>query len=113
MDPATGLPLPGQGYGKKLTGGNHARIEGAYILYSPESDYYYLFLSFGGLAADGGYNIRIGRSRDPDGPYHDAAGNDLIEARGAPGTIFDDASIEPYGVKLMGNWQFLSAPRSS
>lgn len=109
MDETTGLPFPGQGYGNKLTGGNHARIEGAYVVYSPESRYYYLFLSFGGLAADGGYNIRVGRSRNPDGPYFDAAGNNLLEAAGRPGTIFDDESIEPYGVKLMGNWQFQPA----
>lgn len=57
MDPATGLPLPNQGYGKKLIGGHHARIEGAFMLYSPESAYYYLFLSFGGLDSNGGYNF--------------------------------------------------------
>ena len=91
LDPATGFPLPDQGYGKKLIGGNHSRIEGAFILYSPESDYYYLFLSFGGLDANGGYNIRLGRSRHPDGPYFDAAGNELTNVAGAPGTLFDDA----------------------
>ena len=48
MDPETGFPLEGQGYGKKLLGKNHARIEGPYILYSPDTEYYYLFLSFGG-----------------------------------------------------------------
>ena len=50
MDTETGFPLPGQlnsGLGKKLLGGNHARIEGPYIMYSPDTDYYYLFLSFG------------------------------------------------------------------
>ena len=51
LNTTTGLPLAGQGYGKRLLGGNHARIEGAYILYSPASKYYYLFTSFGGLAA--------------------------------------------------------------
>ncbi|HEX2855208.1 MAG TPA: glycoside hydrolase family 43 C-terminal domain-containing protein [Opitutaceae bacterium] len=107
MNPITGLPLAGQGYGKKLIGGNHARIEGAYILYSPESAYYYLFLSFGGLNANDGYNIRVGRSRNPDGPYLDAAGTDLATVAGAPGTLFDDASIAPHGVKLMGSYQFL------
>ena len=107
LDPATGFPFPGQGYGKKLIGGNHARIEGAFILFSPESSYYYMFLSFGGLDANGGYNIRVGRSRNPDGPYFDAAGNELTNVAGAPGTLFDDASIAPFGVKLMGNWQFL------
>ena len=74
MDPATGLQKSGQGYGKHLMGGNHARIEGAYILYSPDSKYYYLFVSFGGLDANGGYNIRVARSLNPDGPYLDAAG---------------------------------------
>ena len=44
MNPDTGFPLEGQGYGKKLLGKNHARIEGPYILYSPDTDYYYLFL---------------------------------------------------------------------
>ncbi|PTX90642.1 hypothetical protein DB354_18405 [Opitutus sp. ER46] len=107
MDPATGLPPEGQGYGKKLIGGNNSTIEGPYILYSPETQYYYLFFTFGGLAADGGYNVRMGRSRAPDGPYVDAEGNVLTEVKGAPGTYFDNTSIAPYGVKLMGNWQFL------
>jgi|GEM_PF-739529 len=107
MDATTGLPLSGQGYGKKLIGGNHSEIEGPYIFYSPESDYYYLFLSFGGLSADGGYNIRMGRSRNPDGPFFDAAGNDLTTVSGPPGHFFDNPAIEPYGVKLFGNYRFL------
>ncbi|AFC31452.1 YxiA [Paenibacillus mucilaginosus 3016] len=107
MDPATGKPLPGQGYGKKLLGGNHSRIEGPYIQYSPETDYYYLFLSYGGLDADGGYNIRTARSKAPDGPYVDAQGQDLIEAKADPALpLFDDRSVEPYGVKLMGSHLF-------
>ncbi|MET0264315.1 MAG: family 43 glycosylhydrolase, partial [Duganella sp.] len=32
MDKASGLPVAGQGYGKHLLGGNHSRIEGAYVL---------------------------------------------------------------------------------
>jgi len=107
MDPATGQPIPGQAYGKKLIGGNNSTIEGPYIIYSPETAYYYLFFTFGGLDANGGYNIRYGRSRGPDGPYLDAAGNDLTQVKGAPGTLFDNESIAPYAVKLMGNWQFL------
>lgn len=107
MDPATGFPLPGQGYGKKLIGGQHSRIEGAFIVYSPETDYYYMFVSFGGLGANDGYNIRMGRSRQPDGPYLDAAGNDLTNVSGAPGSLFDDESIQPFGVKVMGNWRFV------
>jgi arabinan endo-1,5-alpha-L-arabinosidase len=110
MDPDTGKIVPGQGYGKKLTGGNHSRIEGPYILYSPETDYYYLFLSFGGLDAAGGYNIRVARSANPDGPYVDAEGNDMINVKADPTLpLFDDKSIEPYGVKLMGNYQWTRA----
>ena len=63
MDPKTGFPYPNQGYGKKLLGGNHSRIEGPYIMYSPDTDYYYLFLSYGGLDVNGGYNIRVARSK--------------------------------------------------
>jgi len=63
MNPSTGKQYPGQGYGKKLLGANHSRIEGPYIQYSPDTGYYYLFLSFGGLTADGGYNIRVARSQ--------------------------------------------------
>ncbi len=107
LDRTTGRPLLGQGYGKKLIGRNHSRIEGPFMLYSPESAYYYLFLSFGGLDANGGYNIRMGRSRNPDGPFFDAAGNDLTNVGGADGSFFDDAAIAPYGVKLMGNYRFL------
>ncbi|MCL9661563.1 family 43 glycosylhydrolase [Paenibacillus hunanensis] len=107
MDPVTGKPLPDQGYGKKLIGGNHSRIEGAYMLYSPQTDYYYMFLSFGGLDANGGYNLRVVRSKTPDGPFYDAAGNDMTTVKADPSKpLFDDASIEPYGVKIIGNYQF-------
>jgi arabinan endo-1,5-alpha-L-arabinosidase len=107
MDETTGKPLPGQGYGKKLLGGNHSRIEAPSILYSPETKFYYLFLSFGGLDANGGYNIRVARSQQPDGPYLDAEGNDMINVKADPTKpLFDDRSIEPYGVKLMGNFLF-------
>ncbi len=103
IDPATGLPVAGQGYGKRLMGGNHAEIEGAYILYSPQSQYYYLFVSMGGLAANGGYNVRISRSRSPDGPYVDGGGTDMASVRAS--VAFDRPSIAPYAMKLMGNPQ--------
>lgn len=109
IDPATGLLKPGQGYGKHLMGGNHARIEGAYVLYSPQSQYYYLFCSFGGLDAAGGYNIRVSRSRHPDGPYVDGRGTDMATVKGAAGTVFDDASIAPHAMKLLGGHQFALA----
>ena len=112
MDKQTGLPLEGQangGYGTKLLGGNHARIEAPYIMYSPDTDYYYLFLSFGGLNANDGYNIRVARSRNPDGPYEDALGQQMIRCMGRPGSFFNDPDYAPYGVKLMGGYEFRAA----
>ena len=109
MDETTGLPEPGQGYGTHLLGGNHARIEGAYVLYNAQTGFYYMFVSFGGLAANGGYNIRVARSQAPDGPYFDGAGTDMSTVVGNPDVLFDDVPIAPHGQKLMGNFQFANA----
>ncbi|SEI98327.1 glycoside hydrolase family 43 protein [Demequina mangrovi] len=106
MDEETGLPVEGQGYGEHLVGGNHSRIEAPNIRFDEETGYYYLFLSFGGLDAGGGYELRVARSETPDGPYLDAEGNDMSTVAGAPGTVFDDVSIEPYGVKLIGGYEW-------
>ncbi|WP_218573431.1 glycoside hydrolase family 43 protein [Rheinheimera lutimaris] len=104
LDPASGLTLPGQGYGKHLMGGNHSRIEGAYVLYSPDSDYYYLFSSFGGLDANGAYSMRVARATTADGPYYDVLGNDMAAVKSDPALpLFDDASIAPFDQKIMGN----------
>lgn len=105
LDKDTGLPLE-SGYGKKLLGANHLRIEGPYIQYNPDTDYYYLFLSFGGLNAEDGYNIRVARSENPDGPYVDSMGQPMKLCAGAPGTFFDDKKAEKFGAKLMGAYKF-------
>jgi arabinan endo-1,5-alpha-L-arabinosidase len=107
LDKTTGLAKPNQGYGKHLLGGNHARIEGAYVLYNAQTDYYYMFSSFGGLDANGGYNIRVARSVNPDGPYYDAAGTDMSSVKGNPTTLFDDPLYASHGQKLLGNFQFM------
>ncbi|MFG6327850.1 MAG: arabinan endo-1,5-alpha-L-arabinosidase [Lachnospiraceae bacterium] len=44
-------------------------IEGPYIIYNPDTEYYYLFVSYGSLNSD--YNIRVGRSKSVTGPYLD------------------------------------------
>ena len=105
MNPNTGFPLE-KGYGKKILGGNHVRIEGAYVLYNPDTEYYYMFLSYGGLDSNGGYNMRVARSKNPDGPYYDANDVDMIKVRGANGTFFSDNSIYRYGTKIMGGFRF-------
>lgn len=109
MNPETGLPLEeDHDFGTRLLGGNHSRVEAPYIHYNPETDYYYLFTSFGGLGQTDGYNIRVARSKNPDGPYEDYAGNMMLDAKGRQGSFFDDASIAPYGTKILGNllWDY-------
>lgn len=60
-------------FGKLIAGGYYVSGEGPYIQHI--GDYYYLFMSYGGFAPDGGYEMRVFRSDKPDGPYKDAAGN--------------------------------------
>ncbi len=52
-------------------------IEGPYIIYNPDTDYYYLFVSYGSLKSD--YNIRVGRSHNVTGPYVDHNGRDMAD----------------------------------
>ena len=66
-----------------------------------------MFLSFGGLDSDGGYNIRVCRSETPDGPYYDSMGNDMIDCKGPANSTFSDVTAQQYGTKLMGGYKFL------
>ena len=59
-------------FGKLIAGGCYVSGEGAYV--RKIGDYYYLFVTYGGLAPDGGYEMRIFRSANPDGPYVDGTG---------------------------------------
>ncbi len=102
LDETTGKAKAGQGYGKHLAGGGFAAIEGSWITYSPETDYYYMFNSIAGFAAADGYNIRVSRSKTPDGPYLDAAGNDMLQAKN------NTETLSKFGVKLMGGFNFVS-----
>lgn len=60
-------------------------IEGPYMIYNPDTEYYYLFVSYGSLKSD--YNIRVGRSRNIEGPFLDFNGRDLTEAEDRDNTI--------------------------
>ncbi|MCC8168060.1 MAG: arabinan endo-1,5-alpha-L-arabinosidase, partial [Clostridiales bacterium] len=52
-------------------------IEGPYIIYNPDTEYYYLFVSYASLKSD--YNIRVGRSRKVTGPYVDHNGRNMTD----------------------------------
>ncbi|MDQ2077090.1 glycoside hydrolase family 43 protein [Marinimicrobium sp. ABcell2] len=108
MNEETGLPKPDQGYGTHVWGGYHARIEGPYMIYSEETDYYYLLMTYGGLDSTGGYEQRVARARNPDGPFVDGRGTDMSDVRGEPNCGLDcaDSLITPHGQKLMGSFLF-------
>ncbi len=85
--------------GKKISGANGASGEGAYIVYDKETDYYYMYVSYGWLGVDGGYQIRLFRSKNIDGTYEDFDGT-RANARGS--------NRDGIGIKLFGNYKFSS-----
>ncbi|OAS86937.1 LamG-like jellyroll fold domain-containing protein [Metabacillus litoralis] len=85
-------------FGTKIAGGYGKSGEGPYIVYDKNTGYYYLYVTYGWLGADGGYNMRLFRSTSPDGPYVDAEGKNAV----LPGNV----DHSPYGMKLMGNFLF-------
>ena len=103
LDPETGLVIHPEAdpennvdpyFGKRLLGGGHKSIEGPYILYDEESGYYYLYVSYGALTSNGGYQIRVFRSDKPDGEYVDMKGQYPTEG----------LNHAYYGLKLSGNY---------
>lgn len=111
LEEATGKPIyPGEDgetedgrtidryFGIKLSGGYHQSGEGPYIAYDDESGYYNLYITYGALQAHGGYNMRLFRSENVEGPYVDAQGN--------TGIINSGDVNENYGIKLLGNYHF-------
>lgn len=86
-------------FGTKIAGGKYVSGEGAYI--ERIGEYYWLFVSYGGLTADGGYNVRVYRSKTPDGGYVDALGNSAYAEE--KGNNFNMANK---GVRLFGAYKW-------
>ena len=63
-------------FGKKIAGGYYVSGEASYIEYI--GGYYFLFVSYGFFDSTGGYQMRVFRSNQPDGPYKDANGASAI-----------------------------------
>ena len=63
-------------FGKKIAGGHYVSGEASYIEYI--GGYYFLFMTYGGLEAAGGYQMRVFRSLSADGPYVDSKGSSAI-----------------------------------
>lgn len=84
-------------FGVHLIGGNHQSGEAPYIRYDAETGYYYLYVTYGGLTAEGGYNMRLFRSENPTGPYLDAQGGNAAD---------NGQNNDAFGIKLIGNYSF-------
>ena len=89
-------------FGKRIAGGCYVSGEGPYIEHIGK--YYYLFMSYGGFAPDGGYEMRVFRSEKPDGPYKDATG------RSAQFTSwvlnYGASNADKRGEKIMGAYNY-------
>lgn len=123
VDSQTGQPIyPGEDgesedgrlidryFGEKISGGYGRSGEGPYVVYDDEADYYYLYVTYGGLDHEGGYQMRQFRSKNPNGPYEDASGQNAVLPEeydeGRIGNHPDKTDHYPYGNKMMGNFIF-------
>lgn len=82
LDPKTGLPFAGEAASPVAVARGSEASALAY-----HDGFYYLFVNHGSCCKgkDSEYNIRVGRSRAPEGPYVDRHGEALTEA---PGVLF-------------------------
>lgn len=126
LDKETGTPIyPGEDgttedgrmidkyFGTKIAGGYGRYGEATYAVYDEATEYYYLYLTYGGLASDGGYQIRQFRSENIDGPYEDAAGNEAVLPESydiGVGNFPGNVDHKHIGNKLMGNFLFRLEP---
>ena len=98
-------------FGKKIAGGYYVSGEASYI--QKVGKYYYLFMSYGGLTAAGGYQIRVFRSEKPDGPYKDCLTSTGIDAMYGKYILnFGGDAGRDEGVKLFGNYQWETMPNA-
>lgn len=101
-------------YGKKIAGGWYNSGEASYI--QRIGDYYYLFMSYGGLSGYGdywatGYQMRIFRSETPDGPYKDCLTTNGHNATFSSAfTDFGSNTSTDYGVRLMSCYKWDPMP---
>lgn len=78
LDPETGLSMRKGDKGHciaRRANGSRDNIEAPEIIYNPELKMYYLFVSYDPLMTT--YNLRVGRSEHPEGPFLDMFGNDM------------------------------------
>ena len=92
-------------FGTKIAGGWYVSGEASYI--EKIGDYYFLFMSYGGLVAAGGYQMRVFRSENPDGPYVDCCTDSGISAIYNTYRLnYSSDANRDEGMKIFGNYQW-------
>jgi len=92
-------------FGTRIAGGHTLSGEGPFILYDEETEYYYLYVTYEYLDSVSGYNMRLFRSKKPEGPYLDAAGNSAV-------VNSNKDNHNKLGIKVMGNYEFENIPKA-
>jgi arabinan endo-1,5-alpha-L-arabinosidase len=80
LNPETGLTLKEGDKGQLIARRADYKtrnLEAPEIIYNPDLNYYFLFTSYDALFTH--YNVRVGRSDKPNGPFLDFFGNDLAD----------------------------------
>jgi arabinan endo-1,5-alpha-L-arabinosidase len=97
LNPETGLAMIAGDHGKcvaRRLGGDTAIIEAPEIIYNPLLKKYFLFVSYDPLFST--YNVRVGRSDKPDGPFLDINGNDMAKVQ-------DNIPVLTYAYRFTGH----------
>ena len=89
-------------FGKKIAGGYYVSGEASYI--QKIGKYYFLFMSYGGLTSDGGYQMRIFRSENPDGPFVDCNGTSAVY--NSYKLNYSSTTADNRGVLLFGGYKW-------
>ena len=89
-------------FGKKIAGGYYVSGEASYI--EKIGSHYFLFMSYGGLTSTGGYQMRVFRSDNPQGPYVDCNGTSAIFNRYLMN--YSSTTADNRGVLLFGGYKW-------
>lgn len=89
-------------FGKKIAGGHYVSGEASYI--EKIGSHYFLFMSYGGLESNGGYQMRVFRSDKPEGPYVDCNGTSAVTNRYLMN--YSAKTADNRGVLLFGGYKW-------
>lgn len=89
-------------FGKKIAGGYYVSGEASYV--EKIGSHYFLFMSYGGLVSTGGYQMRLFRSDNPEGPYVDCNGTSAVFNRYLMN--YSATAVDNRGVLLFGGYKW-------